>query len=73
MSQEINHSAFDLLKGRWIFSKKDPIWFKILMYVLTMLFFWGLVWIICNGPGFPGALLYSLNKLQHFFSNRLRS
>jgi len=38
MKKQNSNSGFDLLKGKWQFTN-EPLWFKLLICVLTMMFF----------------------------------
>jgi hypothetical protein len=46
MTQQNSSSYFILAQGKWVFNNGEPLWFKIIIYLLTILFFLGIAWIL---------------------------
>jgi hypothetical protein len=49
MSKQKNNSKFNIGKTKWGFSKQDPPWFKIVIYLLTIFFYLALALIFKGG------------------------
>jgi hypothetical protein len=45
MTEPNKNSNFDLPRGRWNFTN-EPLWFKLVVYLITALFFFGVFMIL---------------------------
>jgi hypothetical protein len=74
MSLQNNHSWFKLFKGEWVFNENDRPWFKLIVFIITLIFFLLLIGIVSEWSIFivvGQKLIKQAGKLfsRNFFKN----